>query len=62
MKKDNDLQDTQGANLIISIYYISRYCHSLQSCNNCIIKKWCKESRKKCPEEWTYTKIGVMEI
>lgn len=49
---DNNPQEIQAVNLVASISYISRYCHGLQSCNNCIIKQWCKEQRKKCPEEW----------
>lgn len=52
---DNNPQEIQAINLVASISYISRYCHNLQSCNKCLIKKWCKEKRKKCPEEWTYT-------
>lgn len=62
---DNNPQEIQAVNLVASISYISRYCHSLQSCNNCIIKQWCKEKRKKCPEEWTFTKnwrYGGMDI
>lgn len=36
-----------------SIETISHYCHSLQSCDKCLIKEWCKEQRKKCPpEDW----------
>lgn len=36
-----------------SIKYISWYCHMFQSCNKCVIKEWCKNKKKKCPEEWS---------
>ena len=49
---DNNPQEIQAVNLVASISYISRYCHSRQSCDKCLIKSWCKEQRKKCPEEW----------
>lgn len=48
-----------------SIEVISHYCHSRQSCDKCLIKSWCKEKRKKCPEEWIFTKnwrYGGMNI
>lgn len=53
--KEQKQEEIKAADLVKSITYISRYCHDLQSCNKCLIKKWCKEKRKKCPEEWTYT-------
>ena len=39
-------------NLYYCIYCISDYCKSNQSCTKCLIKEWCKEKRKQCPEEW----------
>lgn len=63
--KEQEQEEITAANLFTSITYISRYCHNLQSCNKCLIKKWCKEKRKKCPEEWTFTKnwrYGGVEV
>ena len=52
--KEQEKKEITSTNLVNSIYYISQYCHELQSCNKCLIKKWCKEKRKKCPEDWSY--------
>ena len=48
-----------------SIEAISHYCHSRQSCDKCLIKSWCKEQRKKCPEEWrskTWPEIDIPAV
>ena len=34
------------------IYGISDYCRSNHSCTKCLIKEWCKDKRKQCPDEW----------
>lgn len=39
-------------NLYYCIDSISDYCKRNQSCTKCLIKEWCKEKRKQCPEEW----------
>ena len=52
-KEEQEQEEVTAANLVNSITYISTYCHNLQSCNKCTIKEWCKNRKKKCPEEWT---------